>query len=333
VSAPDAIVFLGPSLTVREASTLLPGATVLPPAKKGDVLRALKSQPRAIALIDGVFESQPSVWHQELRVALSEGIALFGASSMGALRAVELSPFGMIGVGAVYRAYAEGRLVDDADVALLHADAEHDHRPLTLPLVNVVSQAEAALEARVLDRRTARALVQAARAIHSKERRWPVILDALAWPKNKRDAFEVFRRAHPSDIKADDARACLRAVREFCATQAAPMPVPLETLSTWTRREWIEAQGKPPSNDGRDGMRTLVIAAQARRLGLTPDPERVMHHEAACPSLDAGLRRHLAEAIALEELVLANPALLDAQAPLLEEGRWVEAMRRRRSKA
>jgi hypothetical protein len=328
VSAADAVVFLGPSLPVREASTILPGAAFLPPARQGDVLRALRRRPRAIALVDGVFESQPSVWHQELRVAMAEGVTVFGASSMGALRAVELAPSGMIGVGSVFRAYQEGRLVDDADVALLHADAEHDHRPLTVPLVNVISQAEAALDARVLGLREARALVEAARAIHYKDRRWPAIFDALGWPKGKRDAFDAYRRAHPRDVKADDARACLRAVRELCGTTAAPMPVPLQTLSTWTRREWLDAQGPPPASDGRDGLRTLVIAAHARRLGLNADPERVARFEASSPQLDAGLRRRFAEALALEELVLAHPALLDAQAPLADEGRWVEAMRR-----
>ena len=32
----------------------------------GDVWRALEDEPRAIALIDGVFEHVPSVWHHEL---------------------------------------------------------------------------------------------------------------------------------------------------------------------------------------------------------------------------------------------------------------------------
>ena len=140
--SPHVIAFLGPSLTAQEARALLPGVDVRPPARQGDVLEAVRSTPRVIALIDGVFESQPSVWHQELRIALSEGIHVLGASSMGALRAVELAPLGMSGIGAIFEAYRTGRLVDDADVALLHADAEHDFRPLTLPLVNVRNVAD-----------------------------------------------------------------------------------------------------------------------------------------------------------------------------------------------
>ncbi len=103
------IVFLGPSLPRAEAKRLAPSATFWPPARQGDVFRALDRRPRAIALIDGVFEGAPSVWHHELRAALAAGVTVFGASSMGALRAAELRDEGMIGVGQVYEQYAVAR--------------------------------------------------------------------------------------------------------------------------------------------------------------------------------------------------------------------------------
>lgn len=56
------VVFLGPSLPEAEAKRLAP-CTVLPPARQGDVWRAQRLRPRAIALVDGVLEAQPSVWH------------------------------------------------------------------------------------------------------------------------------------------------------------------------------------------------------------------------------------------------------------------------------
>ena len=43
-----------------------------------------------------------------------------GASSMGALRAAELSQFGMVGIGEVYQAFKLGRLEDDDEVAIVH---------------------------------------------------------------------------------------------------------------------------------------------------------------------------------------------------------------------
>ena len=43
-------------------------------------------------------------------------------------------------------ALASGEWIDDADVALLHASAEHGFRPLTLPLVNYDNNQHAANE-------------------------------------------------------------------------------------------------------------------------------------------------------------------------------------------
>ena len=85
-------VFLGPSLSWDEAREILPDATFLPPAKAGDVYLAVKRGATVIAIIDGVFEQVPSVWHKEVLYALSLGVHVFGASSMGALRAAELHP-------------------------------------------------------------------------------------------------------------------------------------------------------------------------------------------------------------------------------------------------
>ncbi|MGZ5959233.1 MAG: TfuA-like protein, partial [Myxococcaceae bacterium] len=95
------IAFLGPSLPAAEARGL--GELELrPPARRGDIWRALVRAPRAIALVDGVFEASPSVWHHELRAALDAGVRVFGAASMGALRAAELAAEGMRGVGCVH---------------------------------------------------------------------------------------------------------------------------------------------------------------------------------------------------------------------------------------
>ena len=103
------IVFLGPSLAASEAQSIAP-CTLMPPARQGDVWRALKLRPRAIALIDGIFESQPSVWHHEILDALDAGVPVFGGASMGALRAAELHRWGMVGTGRIFRWYRDGEL-------------------------------------------------------------------------------------------------------------------------------------------------------------------------------------------------------------------------------
>ena len=145
------VVFLGPSLAAREARRI-GRCTVLPPARQGDVWRALALRPRVIALVDGVFESVPSVWHHEILDALDAGVAVFGGASMGALRAAELARHGMVGVGRIFGWYRDGVLADDSEVALLHAGPELGFRSLTLPLVEVRRAAEVAVAERAIRR-------------------------------------------------------------------------------------------------------------------------------------------------------------------------------------
>ena len=113
------LVFVGPSLAVDERQ--LAGARFLPPAGQGDIIRHLDEGPEAIALIDGYFGNRLSVHQKEILEAIERGIPVYGAASMGALRAAELSCFGMIGVGGIFRDYLYGALESDADVAVTHA--------------------------------------------------------------------------------------------------------------------------------------------------------------------------------------------------------------------
>ncbi|MGZ7136369.1 MAG: TfuA-like protein, partial [Methanobacterium sp.] len=95
------IVFLGPSLSHKEASKILYADYRLP-IKRGDITAVVNENPDIIGIIDGVFHQQPAVSHREILDALKKGITVVGGASMGALRASELDDFGMIGVGYVY---------------------------------------------------------------------------------------------------------------------------------------------------------------------------------------------------------------------------------------
>src|SRR5262245_34509783 len=119
-----AVVFLGPTLGADAARSIL-DAEYRPPAAHGDVYRLLgqAEPPRAIGLVDGYFQAVPAVRHKEILYALSRGVHVFGAASMGALRAVELADFGMVGVGEIFAAYRDRLLEDDDEVAVEHAPA------------------------------------------------------------------------------------------------------------------------------------------------------------------------------------------------------------------
>lgn len=143
------VVFLGPTLPERDARLLL-DAQFLPPAKRGDVYLAARAKPDAIALVDGYFDQVPAVWHKEILWAMSQGVHVFGAASMGALRACELHAFGMRGVGRIFEDFACSTLVDDDEVVLAHASAEHAYRPLSEAMVNMRATFSAAARAGIL---------------------------------------------------------------------------------------------------------------------------------------------------------------------------------------
>ncbi len=285
-------MFLGPSLPAAEARRIA-RCRVLPPARAGDVLALLPGRPLAIALVDGVFEASPSVWHHEILAALDAGIAVFGASSMGALRAAELAPFGMIGVGGIAAAYRRGEIVDDADVALLHAGETDGFRPLTVPLVTARAVVEAARAEGVLTRAQAAAVHAAAGRAFYQDRHWPAVLDAARLAPATRAAFLAFL-PHAPDPKADDARACLAAAAEYVRARRAGAPPPpppaispppshlrrlrlevatcvLPSGAHVGSREVLGTLARRPEA-GRlaaDGLRRSVIASLARGLGLS----------------------------------------------------------------
>jgi hypothetical protein len=217
-------LFAGPSLAGLDGP--LPEIFQLrPPARQGDVFQAARLRPEAIALVDGVFEGVPSVWHKEILWALSLGIPVFGASSMGALRAAELDAYGMIGIGRIYSDYRSGALEADDEVALLHGPEETGYLPLTEPLVNVRATCRAAEGAGVLSAGGARTVLGNAAALFYKERTWPRILAGSAEAELSHAdqvRFKAWLPAGRVDQKRADALAMIDFVAELCARNALP---------------------------------------------------------------------------------------------------------------
>ncbi|HEX3430647.1 MAG TPA: TfuA domain-containing protein [Rhizomicrobium sp.] len=130
-----------------------------------------------IGIIDGCFEAGPAVWHKEVLWALTQGIHVFGAASMGALRAAELDSFGMRGVGAVYEAFRTGALQDDDEVAVMHAPVELGYRPLTEAMVDIRATIVHGVTSGRIAQRTGDLLIHIAKRMFFKDRIWPGILE------------------------------------------------------------------------------------------------------------------------------------------------------------
>lgn len=219
-------VFVGPSLP---ASRRPEGPFEwLAPAMAGDVLAWLDRPPARLCLIDGLFDSCPAPWHKELLLLMARGTLVFGASSMGALRAAELHRFGMIGVGAIFRAYRDGRLEGDDEVALLHATAGLDWAPLTVPMVEVRATLAAACRAQLIEPAVARRVRAAVREIYFGDRDWPM-MEKACLAEGLLDAG-TFRRlaAMHVPLKRQDALLCLDAAIAW-AEPSRPCPPPPDT--------------------------------------------------------------------------------------------------------
>jgi hypothetical protein len=200
------VAFAGPSLP-PEARQAFSGVDWRPPAAAGDLLRLDVLRGSTICLIDGYFDHRPAVRHKEILLLLSGGVRVLGAGSIGALRAAEMSPQGMIGIGAIYAAYARGTITGDDEVALIHAPAEFDWRPMSVSLVDVRATLCRALREQVLKRAEARALLQTAQAIHYVDRDWPLVLKRHGGSPR----LEAWLPSGQIDQKKLDALACLRA--------------------------------------------------------------------------------------------------------------------------
>jgi len=205
-------VFLGPSLPVDDARRLL-DATYLPPVAMGDIWALMHRRPAAFVIIDGFFEQRPAVWHKEILYALSQGVPVYGSSSMGALRAAELHAFGMIGVGEIFEAFRDGRLEDDDEVAVTHGPAESGYPQLSEAMVNIRATLRRAEDSGVVDARSHGALIDIAKALFYPQRSWPAVLAAAA-DRNLEcsEPLRAFVKRERVDAKRLDAELVLRRV-------------------------------------------------------------------------------------------------------------------------
>ncbi|GGH23499.1 hypothetical protein GCM10007036_29300 [Alsobacter metallidurans] len=254
------LIFLGPSLPAAEARALT-DTPILPPAAQGDLYRAvLAHRPRVVGIVDGYFHQVPSVWHREILWAISEGVAVFGAASMGALRAAELDAFGMVGIGRVYKGFRAGRygpfsddFENDDEVAVVHGPPDTEFLRLSDAMVDLRQGLAEAHDLGVISAALRDALCAEMAATFYPDRSAEALLASpqLAPPVAAalRDWWE---KAYVSQ-KRRDALALIARVEAFLASgETAP---------------------KPTFGFQRSGVwETFVAAEEARRAAaLTPD--------------------------------------------------------------
>jgi hypothetical protein len=199
----ESCVFVGPTRVKKAA---YPGIDFLPPAALGSVYRAMERGYRRIAIIDGFFGNTPSVWHKEILFAISKGFEVSGAASTGALRAAELAPYGMFGIGNIYRLYRRAAIADDDEVCVTHAIAEMDFMPLSEPMISIRYTLRDMRHRGIVSLDEERAIAAELKALHFSERTSERIQAAIAGhvPDGRAASVSDAYRAARRDAKGED---------------------------------------------------------------------------------------------------------------------------------
>lgn len=241
------VAFVGPSLPPEDRARF-DGIEWRPPAEAGDLLRLAGKPMPTLCLIDGYFDHRPAVRHKEILLLLSEGARIFGASSIGALRAAEMDGLGMIGIGAIYRAYASGRIAGDDEVALAHAPEPWAWRPLSVPLVDVRATVHRGVRMGALQPAEARAILDRARRIHYADRAWTEILASASLDQPTLRRFGGRLNGLVVEQKRLDALACLEeATRTFSDLPEPPVLVRTVFLDALARQCGVALAADSPS--------------------------------------------------------------------------------------
>ncbi|WP_407413843.1 TfuA-related McrA-glycine thioamidation protein [Methanobrevibacter sp.] len=211
------IIYAGLSIPFSEAKEILDSTTDVEviykrPIQRGDLSQALKETPDIIGIIDGVFHQNSAVGHKEILNVLKKDVKVFGASSMGALRASELDTLGMVGIGYVYNQYASGEVdSDDAVAVMLDSDTLE---PLSEPLINMKYVFENAVAKNILTSDEKDELLNIAKKTYYPKRNYAKTLSDSNLDSDKKGELIDFIR-ESKDIKKEDAKELLTHIKKI----------------------------------------------------------------------------------------------------------------------
>ncbi|HEY7078675.1 MAG TPA: TfuA-like protein [Nitrososphaeraceae archaeon] len=187
------IIFLGPSMSTEKAMAIF-DAEYRPPAKKGDLLRlGLISDISIVGLVDGMFlQDYPPTPIEVYQLVAKKNVIVAGAASLGALRAVELERFGMIGIGKIFDLYRRGKVNADDEVAVTFE--ESTYRLQSEAMIDIRFNLYLAEKRGIISSYTRKMLSCIAKKFYFPLRNYNDILDySIKNTPKYTDQFELFR--------------------------------------------------------------------------------------------------------------------------------------------
>ena len=211
---PKPVIFLGPTLSIEKAKGFL-DADYRPPAKKGDILQLMPTSVKTVGIIDGYFlQDYPPTPIEVYNLLRKRGVMVFGSSSLGALRAVELKKFGMVGIGKIFELFSKGVLDSDDEVAVTftgYAGYKSD------ALVDIRYNLFLAHKNNIIDNDTKKIILRVSKDTYFPYRTYGDILDESKrlFPSHIRqiEDFKEYIAKNKRSLKEKDAIELLKAIR------------------------------------------------------------------------------------------------------------------------
>jgi hypothetical protein len=172
------IIYVGPSLNIEKAKIIF-DADYRPPARKGDLLRLLVDNDDnhlIVGLIDGLFlQEYPPTPIEVFQLLKRKNTVVLGGASLGALRAVELEKYGMIGIGKIFELYKKNKIIADDEVAVTFS--QETQQLQSEAMIDIRYNLFLASRKRVIDKETRRATLKVAKNIYFPYRNYLDIID------------------------------------------------------------------------------------------------------------------------------------------------------------
>ncbi len=203
-------IYSGLSLSPAQIHEILPTAEVAAPIRRGDLMKDISAGFHVIGIIDGEFLQNLAVSPSEIGDALRCGLRVFGSSSMGALRAVELEDQGMKGVGKVFDFIKSTKYFRDDWLGQIFYEG---HQMISMPYMDFYFSAQDLVAKKKISAKEAKNFCDQYEKLHFSERNSGGLRHALknASPAIQKKAELILQ--NKNRVKTQDGLSLLKSVR------------------------------------------------------------------------------------------------------------------------
>jgi hypothetical protein len=179
---------------------------------------SLDDRETVVGLIDGYFLlDYPPTPIEVYQLIVRHNTVVIGSSSIGALRAVELEKFGMIGIGKIFELFKYGKLDADDEVAVTFSQDLYQLQ--SEAMVDIRYNLYLSLRKGVIDKETKYAITKVAKNIYFPFRTYQNIVEETIkrFPKldDKARRFEAYIVDNRKSLKERDALKLIEYIRDM----------------------------------------------------------------------------------------------------------------------